>query len=384
MKKKTNELKPYKNNARTHSEKQVKLIADSIDRYGFNNPILINKENMVIAGHGRLEAAKLLELDEVPVVILDHLTKKKQKEYILADNRIAELAGWDMDLLSEELSGLDIDLGDIGFDNTFITKAHVKGLVDEDEVPELREETKVKTGDIWKLGNHRLMCGDSTDSEQVSKLMDGELADMVLTDPPYNTGMEADTKASWLSHMFSDNFTPEQWKEFLGKSSEMLGKVIQAEGFIYVFFDWRRSYELIPEMKKHYKYSNCIVWDKVVHGLGSDYQYTHEFIHVFKKGNPKVINKKDKEYQDIWRVQRKIGRDKDHATKKPIELLEIAIRHASKNSVCDLFGGSGSTLIAAERLNRKCYMMELEPIYCDVIITRWEKYTGNKAEKVNG
>lgn len=222
---------------------------------------------------------------------------------------------------------------------------------------------------------------------------------MVFTDPPYNTGMTAQTQSGqggtlWkgnkkpnekarLSHMFDDSYTDEEWQEFMSVFCERYDESTAENSFIFVCLDWRRSHELVPHLKQRWKFSNLIIWDKLVHGLGSDYKYTHEFIHVCKKGKPPLASNKEgeKEYQDVWRIQRKMGRDEDHATKKPIELCERAIRHGSKykQSVLDLFGGSGSTLIAAEKNNRYCYMMELDPKYVDVIIKRWEQFTGKSA-----
>lgn len=232
---------------------------------------------------------------------------------------------------------------------------------------------------------HRLMCGDSTMIDDVEKLMNGEKADMVFTDPPYNTGMseKTNTGSTWLSHMFNDNYKDEEWQKFMSDFCVSYDLFTKNNSFIYVCLDWRRSYELVPYLKKHWKFSNLIVWDKLVHGLGSDYKYTHEFIHVCKKGKPPLASNKEgeKEYQDVWRIQRKMGKDEEHATKKPIELCERAIRHGSKykDNILDLFGGSGSTLIASEKNNRDCFMMELDEKYCDVIIKRWEQYTGKKA-----
>jgi DNA modification methylase len=217
--------------------------------------------------------------------------------------------------------------------------------------------------------------------------MRGVKADMVFTDPPYNTGMTSDQNSgsTWLSHMFDDKYSDEEWQEFLADFCASYDMAVKDDAFLFVCLDWRRSYELVPHLKRHWHFSNLIVWDKMVHGLGSDYKYTHEFLHVCKKGKPPLANNKegDAEYQDVWHIQRKVGRDDDHATKKPVELCGRAIRHASqpKNIVLDLFGGSGSTLMACEQLGRKAYLMELNPAYCDVAIKRWQDYTGKKATR---
>lgn len=192
---------------------------------------------------------------------------------------------------------------------------------------------------------------------------------------------------SRLSHMFDDSYTDDEWARFISDFCLNYDLSIKENSFIYICLDWRRSHELVPNLKKYWKFSNLIVWDKMVHGLGSDYKYTHEFIHVCKKGSPPLADNKngEKEYQDVWRIQRKIGKSEDHATKKPVDLCERAINHGSikSNIVLDLFGGSGTTLIASEKTKRICYMMELDPKYCDVIAKRWEDYTGKKSILLN-
>lgn len=398
------ELIPYASNARTHSEEQVTQIASSIREFGFINPIIIDDKNNVIAGHGRLLASKKLGLKEVPTLQVDHLTDTQRKAYILADNQLALNAGWDTEMLKLELAGLDdvgFNLELLGFDLDALGDLGVQELeLEEQEVPEPAEDPISKLGDLWTLGNHRLMCGDSTSADEVEKLMGGQKADLVFTDPPYNTGMTAKSQSSsnggtlWkgnsksggkprLSHMFDDKYTDDEWQKFIHDFCCNYDLFTKKDVFIYICLDWRRSYELVPHLKKLWSFTNLIIWDKMVHGLGSDYKYTHEFIHVCKKGKPPLAKNKEgeKEYQDVWRIQRKMGRDEEHATKKPIELCERAIRHGSlyKNIVLDLFGGSGSTLIASEKNNRICYMMELDPRYCDVIIKRWQNLTGNEA-----
>ena len=406
IEKSVTDLIPYVNNSRTHSDEQVAQVAASIQEFGFTNPILIDEKSSIIAGHGRLMAARKLGLDSVPTIRLDGLTEAQKKAYVIADNQLALNAGWDLDLLKvemENLQELDFNLDLLGFDDEFIDgllePEEVEGLTDEDAVPEVPEEPVTVEGDVWLLGNHRLMCGDSTSIDAVEKLMAGHKADMVFTDPPYNTGMTAETQAGqggtlWKgnkkggsarpSHMFNDSYTDDEWQKFMSDFCASYDLATNKNVFIYVCLDWRRSHELVPHLKDRWKFSNLIIWDKMVHGLGSDYKYTHEFIHVCKKGKPKeAANREgDREYQDVWRIQRKMGRDDDdHATKKPIGLCERAIRHGSKykDIILDLFGGSGSTLIACEKNNRRSHMMELDPKYCDVIINRWQEFTGNKA-----
>ena len=405
IEKSVTDLIPYVNNSRTHSDVQVAQVAASIKEFGFTNPILIDEKGSIIAGHGRLMAARKLGLESVPTILLDGLTEAQKKAYVIADNQLALNAGWDLDLLKvemENLQELDFDLDLLGFDDEFmeglLEPEETEGLTDEDAAPELTDDPVTVEGDVWLLGDHRLMCGDSTSIDAVEKLMSGQKADMVFTDPPYNTGMTAETQAgqggplwkgnkkggsAWLSHMFNDSYTDDEWQKFMSDFCASYDLATNDNVFIYVCLDWRRSHELVPHLKDRWKFSNLIIWDKMVHGLGSDYKYTHEFIHVCKKGKPKeAANREgDREYQDVWRIQRKIGRDDEHATKKPIELCERAIRHGSKykDIILDLFGGSGSTLIACEKTNRKAFLMELDPKYCDVIIKRWQEFTGNKA-----
>ena len=377
---KLSSLKPYAKNTKVHSTKQIKQVADSIAAFGFNQPIVVDEKGVIIVGHGRFEAAKLLGLETVPVLQVD-LSKAKADAYRLADNKLNE-SDWDMELVIEELKLLEPDMAELtGFDMDL--------LVDDDEkddvVPELPEEPKSKLGEIYQLGEHRLMCGDSTKLEDVERLMDGQKADVVVTDPPYNTGMqgkEGGEKAR-LSHMFNDKI--ENWHEFLADVFANYFALTKGECAFYVFIDWRKVGDVRGAMEKLMDVKNVIVWDKKVHGLGSDYKSTYELCIVGKKGKPEIKNRFGLDYQDIWRLQREMGRNKDHATAKPVELCEKPIKHASKEDdiVLDLFGGSGSTLIAAEKLRRRCYMMELDPKYVDVIIKRWEEYTEEKAVKLN-
>ena len=234
--------------------------------------------------------------------------------------------------------------------------------------------------------SHRVLCGDSTKKEDVERLMDGKKADCVVTDPPYNTGMKGKPKdeKAWLSHMFNDKI--ENWEVFLQDIFANYFVNTKDDCAFYCFIDWRRVNDIRSEMEKYMDVNNVIVWDKKVHGLGSDYKSTYELCVVGKKGKPEIHNKFGLDYQDIWRLQRKMGRNKDHATVKPVELLEKPIIHASKTDdiVMDLFLGSGSTLIASEKTGRICYGMELDPKYTDVIVQRYVDYTGNNKIKLNG
>lgn len=367
-------------NARKHNEKNMAAIKGSLARFGQQKPIVIDKNNVVIAGNGTLAAAKALGWTEIGVV-RTQLEGPEAIAFALADNRTAELAEWDLDVVSKTIQSLkdfDIDVGSFGFDDKFIESVTpkavgTKGLTDPDEIPEVKD-TRCKPGDLWILGKHRLLCGDSTNVQHVERLMGGEKADMVFTDPPYNTGMSTKDDSTWLSHMFNDSFTDEEWQALLSGFVASLLIATRDDSVLYVCLDWRRSHELVPHLKRAFKFSNLIVWDKIVHGLGSDYKYTHEFIHVCKRGKPDIeTHQGDREYQDVWRIQRKMGRD--------TELVDRALRHASKPNglVVDIFLGSGSTLIACEKTGRRCFGMEIDPHYCDVILTRWEKFTGQSA-----
>jgi DNA modification methylase len=377
------------NNARKHDEKNLDAIKGSLTQFGQRKPIVV-QGNVVIAGNGTLEAVRQLGWDEIDIVqVPADWTKAQAKAFALADNRTAELASWDEMVLAAqviELKEAGIEVADFGFVEI---EPESQQEVKEDETPEPPAEPVAKLGDIWQLGNHRVMCGSSTDKATVEKLMDGFKADMVFTDPPYNTGMSAakNSGSTRLNHMFDDDYTDQEWNEFLADFTKTLDTFTKEDSALYICFAWKRNHELVPYLSDKFKLSNIIIWDKVVHGLGSDYQYTYEIINVCKKGKPKIDSHQgsDREYQDVWRIQRNMGRNDDHATAKPLELCARAIRHASNAGglILDIFGGSGSTLIAAEQTNRTCFMMELSPQYVDVIIKRWENLTGQKAELVS-
>lgn len=396
--------KKHPKNNNKHPQEQIDRLSKIIQYQGFRQPIKISKQTgYITSGHGRLLAAIRSGMKKVPVVYQEYKDIDQEIADLYADNAVASWADFDLSMVNDSIGEFDpsFDIELLGIKDFKLDPADNEPLIDEDEIPAELPEPKAKLGQIYKLGDHRLMCGDSTEIEQVNQLMDGQKADMVFTDPTYNTGMTSEKQKGsgglWkgnkkngkarLSHMFNDDYTPEEWDSFLSAFLNSYFESTKENCALYISLDWRRSHELVDKAKHLFKFSNLIVWDKVVHGLGSDYKYTHEFIHVFKKGKPNIDSHQgDKEYSDVWHIQRKMGKDEDHATKKPIELIERPIKHASKaqDVVLDLFGGSGSTLIACEKTNRKCYMMELDPHYVDVIINRWEKYTGKKAELING
>ena len=366
-------LIPYAKNARTHSDEQVAQIAGSIKEFGFNNPILVDKDNSVIAGHGRLMAARKLGMDKVPVVELQHLTESQRKAYVLADNRIALNSGWDTSMLSLELQDLkdDIDLSLLGFDPDELDALlnpieETEGLTDEDAVPDVPDEPKTKLGDIYILGNHRLMCGDSTSIDAVDKLMDGNPVDLIFTDPPYNVGFNG--RSGKHDVIKNDNLSESDFETFIGEVCNTI-KAIDPKAY-YIWCNW--NFYGILQGKLDYK--TCIVWAKNVFGMGNGYRHQHEFC-LFNGKIDEII----KNESDLWEVKK--DRNYVHPTQKPVALSVRAFgNHIKLLNVLDLFGGSGSTLIGAEQTGRKAYLMELDPKYCDVIVKRWEEFTGKKAQ----
>jgi DNA modification methylase len=376
---KVQDLIPYVNNSRTHSDEQVAQIAASIKEFGWTNPILIDGENGIIAGHGRLMAARKLGHNEVPTIELKDLTEAQKKAYIIADNKLALNAGWDDDVLKLEIGalqelGFDIDL--LGFNpdelNSLLEPEQVEGLTDEDEVPEIPEEPKTRLGDIYELGNHRLMCGDSTSIDAVEKLMDGDKADMVFTDPPYGYEYESNHQTKHSVLLNDDkllDFAPVAYNAMFENAA------------IYVCGSFQTISRWIDYISQTFDYKNLIVWKKNNWSMGDlkgAFAGQHELIIFAHKGRVELLGKRD---TDIWSFDREPP--KIHPTQKPIDLIEYALSKVQSGRVLDLFGGSGSTMIACEKTNRKAYLMELDPKYCDVIIERWENYTGKKAKLLN-
>jgi len=390
-----NDLVPYANNPRTHSEKQVTQVASSIKEFGFNNPILIDEGKGIIAGHGRLAAAKKLGLEAVPTITLEGLTEAQRKAYVIADNKLTENSEWDYDLLTvevERLKELDFDLDLTGFDedelNALLEPTVVEGLTDEDEVPEAPENPITKRGDVWILGSHRLMCGDSTCIDDVDRLMGGKKADLVFTDPPYgmsygggraagSTQKGAIVKAH--GEIIGDDLRGNDLLEMV-KDAIQSALVSKKDGAaVYVCFTWRTYSEFESALDQcGLDVKACIVWDKKSIGLGmSNYRPQHEFI-FYCEGQWFG----DKSQSDVWYMSRGSTAGYVHPTQKPVELVEKAITNSSKTGdiVIDVFGGSGSTLIACEKTNRDGCLMELDPKYCDVIVDRWQSFTGKTAQ----
>jgi len=355
------ELIPYANNARTHNAEQITQIASSIKEFGFNNPILIDKNNGIIAGHGRLEAAKKLGLTKAPTIKLEHLTDSQRKAYILADNRIAVNSDWDIELLSLELKDLDaeFDLTMLGFDEkelaALLNPEQVEGLTDEDDVPALPDEPTTKLGDIYQLGNHRLMCGDSTSIDDGEKLMDGLLADLVFTDPPYNVDYSG-RGANNLGTIKNDNMSDDDFEQFCRDIFSTYNAIMKPLACIYVCHPDSASTPKIAFEKtfaEQFKKSSTIIWMKQSAGMGwQDYRAQHEpILYGWKEGKGSHFNAGDRTKTSVWKIGRDAQNSYVHPTQKPVCLPEEAIMNSSKGADCvvDLFGGSGSTLIACEK-----------------------------------
>lgn len=382
-------LIPYINNAKQHTDEQITRIASSIREFGFVNPVLIDKEFNIIAGHGRVMAAKKLGLTEVPCVYVEGLTEAQRKAYILADNRLGELAEWDMDIVTSELEALqqfDFDIDLTGFE---LPDEEDDAEVVEDEVPDVPEQPVTKLGDLWQLGEHRLICGDSTDPAVIDRLMDGVKADMVFTDPPYNIASDSKNFSADVSKAMK-NLSESEWDknfDILEVLDNILASIAE-NATVYVctsHFLASDIWKWMKEWSDHYSY--C-VWSKPnpMPSLSKrHWTWNTELICYATRGKHTFNFPKEGHALSTWTINKKNGKT-GHPTEKPVEVPAMAVSHSSKENdiVLDLFGGSGSTLIACEQLNRRCYMSELDPHYCDVIIQRWEKLTGKKAVLING
>lgn len=384
---KTADLIPYVNNARTHSEQQVLQIAASIKEFGFNSPVLVDGENGIIAGHGRVMAAKKLGLDEVPTIELKHLTKTQKKAYILADNRLALNSGWDNDLLALELGELSddgFDLSLLGFDDTELSLLDepetTEGLTDEDAVPDVPEEPITKLGDVWMCGNHRVMCGDSTRIDDLEKLTDGCLVDMWLTDPPYNVSYEGGTKEKLTIQ--NDSMGNDDFRQFLRDSYVAADAVMKAGAVFYIWHADLEGYNFRgAATDAGWKVRQCLIWKKSSLVMGrQDYHWQHEpCLYGWKEGASHLWSA-DRKQTTILEFN-KPSRNGEHPTMKPVELFEYQMLNNTKGSdiVLDSFGGSGTTMIACEKHGRYARLMELDPKYCDVIVKRWQDFTGKQA-----
>lgn len=377
-------LIPYARNSRTHSDEQVSQIAGSIREFGFTNPVLIDSEGTIIAGHGRVMAAKKVGLTEVPCLRLKHLSPSHIRAYVIADNKLALNAGWDDEMLKAELltlqeEGFNTDLTGFSDDelNALLNSEIIEGQTDPDEIPEPPVEPVTKLGDIWVLGNHRLMCGDSTSIDAAEKLMAGSKADMVFTDPPYGVEYQSNmrTKSDKFSVLKNDD-------KFLD-----ITPIIHSlsEGWVFVWTSWKVITKWIQMFEGFGYPTNIVVWHKPGGGIGDlskTFSSDYEVALVWHRGAELC----GKRVGSVWTINKDGASTYVHPTQKPVALAVEAIDKTTINGniVLDLFGGSGSTLIACEKTHRKARLMELDPKYCDVIIKRWEDFTGKKAvlEKV--
>ena len=379
-------LIPYVNNSRTHSDEQVAQIAASVREFGWTNPILVDGQNGIIAGHGRLAAARKLGLTEVPVIVLDHLSEAQKKALVIADNKLASNAGWDDEMLRLELG----DLQEMGFDATIVgftteeldallnVTEGTDGLTDEDDVPEAPEEPTTRLGDVWILGKHRLMCGDSTSIDDMQKLTDNQLVDMWLTDPPYNVAYKGGTGLT----IQNDDMGDDQFRQFLRDAYVTADTVLKSGAVFYIWHADSEGYNFRGAARDAgWKVRQCLIWKKSSLVMGrQDYHWKHEpCLYGWKEGAGHLWAA-DRKQTTILEFD-KPSRNGEHPTMKPVGLFEYQMLNNTKGGdiVLDSFGGSGTTMIAAEKNGRRGYLMELDPKYCDVIVKRWQEFTGKAA-----
>ena len=402
------ELAPHDKNPRTHSKRQIEQIAKSIKRFGFVNPVLLDKDGNILAGHSRIEGAKSLGLESVPTLDIGSMSDAERRAYIVADNRLAELAGWDSELLGLKMEAIleampDFDVGAIGFDDGELDALLAVGEdpAESDQIPEIApgKPAVARLGDIWELGNHRIMCGDARDRSALDLLMNGEVAQMIFTDPPYNVKVDGHICGSGsVKHrefaMASGEMSKGEFTAFLDEVLTNMARVSSDGSIHYVCMDWRHIGELLDAGENAYsELKNLVVWNKDNGGMGTFYRSKHELVFVFKNGTAAHINnfglgEKGRYRTNVWDYagvnSLKKGRDEElamHPTVKPVAMVADAIRDCSSRSgpVLDAFSGSGTTIIAAERTGRRCYAMELDPLYVDVAIRRWQAETGLEA-----
>ena len=381
----TSALKPYEKNARKHKKLDVDNIAMSIEKYGMNDAIGIwGKDNIIVEGHGRLEACKKLGIDTVPVVRLDHLTDDQRREYAIAHNATAELSEWDLDILGKELA--ELDLSDFDFDFGIEDEEGETEVV-EDEAPEVDEDAEpiTKLGDIWQLGRHRLMCGDSTSIEDVEKLMGGQLADMLLTDPPYNVAYEGKTKDRLTIQ--NDSMDNDSFRQFLRDAFSSADAVMKQGAVFYIWHADSEGYNFRGAcFDIGWKVRQCLIWNKNSMVMGrQDYQWKHEPCLYGWKDGASHLWASDRKQTTVIDYQ-KPNASKIHPTMKPVGLFDYQIKNNTKGGdiVLDLFNGSGTTIMACEQNGRVARCMELDPRYVDACVKRWENFTGEKAVLING
>lgn len=378
------EIKPYENNPRKN-DGAVEAVANSIKEFGFKVPIVIDKNKVIVTGHTRYKAAQELGLEEVPCLIADDLTQEQIKAFRLADNKVGEIAEWDLDLLVSELEGItELDMSEFGFDE-LEDEEETEEVVEDDYNAPPPEEPKAKRGDIYQLGNHRIMCGDSTSLADVEKLMDGNKADLFLTDPPYNVSYEGKTQDKLT--IKNDTMEDESFRAFLTDAFYAANEHMKEGAAFYIWHADSEGFNFRGACRNvEWEVRQCLVWNKNQMVLGrQDYQWKHEpCLYGWKSGAAHIwaSDRKQTTVIDFDKPQR----NGEHPTMKPIGLFDYQIKNNTYKGeiVLDLFGGSGTTLMSCEQNGRICYMMELDPKYIDVIIDRWEKFTGEKAVLLNG
>jgi site-specific DNA-methyltransferase (adenine-specific) len=384
---KVSDLIPYALNSRTHSDDQVAQIAASIREFGFTNPILIDESNGLIAGHGRLLAARKLELEEVPSIVLSGLSDAQKRAYVIADNQLALNAGWDIERLKLEidhLKSVDFDIDLLGFDMDFIDSLNpidsTDGLTDEDECGEPPVDPVTVLGDIWVMGKHRLVCGDSTSTDALGALCNGREVDMWLTDPPYNVAYEGKTKDALT--IKNDSMADGDFRQFLRDCYVAADTVMKAGAVFYIWHADSEGYNFRgAAYDAGWKVRQCLIWKKSTMVMGrQDYHWKHESCLYGWKDGSGHLWAADRKQTTILEFD-KPARNGEHPTMKPVALFEYQMLNNTKGGdiVLDSFGGSGTTLIAAEKNGRVAYLMELDPKYCDVIIKRWQDFTGKEA-----
>lgn len=386
---KTAALTPYARNSRTHSEEQVAQVAASIREFGFTNPVLIDADGVIVAGHCRVMAAKSLGMDKVPCIRLGHINEAQIRAYVIADNKLAENAGWDEDMLRLEiqhLQSVDFDLSLMGFSDDDLSslledeEQQQECLTDADQVPEAQRVVISRPGDIWTMGKHRLMCGDSTSVEQVQVLMGGGMADLLLTDPPYNVAYEGGTDEKLT--IMNDSMSDGDFRKFLQNVYRAANAVMRPGAVFYVWHADSKGYNFRGAANDiGWTIRQCLIWAKNSLVLGrQDYHWRHETcLYGWKDGAAHYWGS-DRSQTTLLEFNRPT-RNGEHPTMKPVDLFRYQVENSSRprDAVLDLFGGSGTTMIACEQANRHAYLMELDPKYCDVIIRRWQDFTGKAA-----
>lgn len=383
------DLIPYALNSRTHSDQQIAQLAAAIREFGFTNPVLVDEENNLIAGHGRLLAARKLKMDQVPSIVVAGLDDRRRRALVIADNKLALNAEWDVEALGVELDDLAEEFGELmGFSQDELVALMTKveeGLTDEDAVPDAPDVPITIEGDVWTLGKHRLMCGDSTSIDSVERLCNDQLVDMWLTDPPYNVAYEGKTKEALKIQ--NDEMADDDFRQFLSDSCTAADAVMKSGAVFYIWHADLEGYNFRGAAQDAgWQVRQCLIWKKQTMVMGrQDYHWKHEPCLYGWKAGAGHLWAADRKQTTILEFDRP-SRSEEHPTMKPVELFEYQMLNNTKGDdvILDSFAGSGTTAIACEKHSRRAMLMELDPKYCDVIIKRWQEFTGKKAVHENG